>query len=362
MTTRNFAIALGLAILGLLCWYFSDIVSYLLLAWVLSMIGEPIMDFFQKKIRFRSFQIGPSAAAILTILTFFTVFVLILVIFVPSIVEQGRHLTELNYQEIGQKLESPLQNANDQLHKTGILRGEETLGSKVQELLQKYFSPTLVSDYLRGAISTAGNVVVTFTSTIFILFFFLKEKNLFTGLLHALVPTAWEDKVVHAVEESKTMLTRYLGGLLLQMAGFFSIVSLILSLMGIKSALLIGSFGGLVNVIPYVGPILGFVFGAFITISSSLDGDFYAQVVPLLVKVAVAFGIAQTIDNLLLQPMIFSKSIEAHPLEIFIVIMVGAKLGGVLGMVLAIPAYTVSRVVARTFFNEFKIVQKITNR
>ena len=362
MTTRNIAIALGMTILALLCWYFSDILSYLLLAWVLSMVGEPIMDFFQKKVKIKSWRMGASTAAILTILTFFLAFGLILVIFVPSIVEQGRHLTELNYQEIGQKLESPLQNANDQLHKTGILRGEETLASKVEESLKKYFSPTLISDYLRGALATAGNVVVTFTSTIFILFFFLKEKHLFTGVLHALVPTKMEDKIGHAVEESKVMLTRYFGGLLLQMFGFFAMVSLLLWLMGVQNALLIGSFGGLVNVIPYVGPILGFVFGAFITISSSFDGDFYGQVLPLLLKVGVAFGVAQSIDNLLLQPMIFSKSVAAHPLEIFIVIMVGAKLGGVLGMVLAIPAYTVARVIARTFFNEFKLVQKITNR
>ncbi len=362
MTTRNIALGIGIAILGLLCWYFSDIVGYVLLAWVLSMIGEPIMDFFQKRIRFKSLQMGPSTAATLTIFTFFTVFGLILVIFVPQIVEQGRHLTELNYEELGQKLETPLQTANDQLHKTGILRGGETLASKVQELLQKYFSPNLVSDYVRGAVATAGNVVVTFTSTVFILFFFLREKNLFTNLLHALVPTNSEDKVIHAVNASKVMLTRYFGGLLGQMFGFFSIVSLLLWLMGVESALLIGSFGGLVNVIPYVGPILGFVFGAFITISSSLDGDFYGQVFPLLVKVGIAFGIAQSIDNLLLQPMIFSKSVAAHPLEIFIVIMVGAKLGGVLGMVLAIPTYTVGRVVAKTFFNEFKLVQRITNQ
>jgi predicted PurR-regulated permease PerM len=205
-------------------------------------------------------------------------------------------------------------------------------------------------------------VVVTFTSTIFILFFFLKEKNLFVGVLHALVPTKYEAKVVHSVDSSKTMLSRYFRGLLAQMGGFFALVTLILWILGVKNALLIGSFGGLVNAIPYVGPILGFVFGAFITLSSSLEGDFYTQVLPLLIKVGIAFGVAQTIDNLFLQPMIFSNSVAAHPLEIFIVILVGAKLGGVLGMVLAIPAYTVFRVVAKTFFNEFKFVQKITGR
>lgn len=357
---RNLFWVAALLLLGFVFWYFSDIVSYVLLAWVLSMIGQPLMVFFQNRVKIGKLRMGPSMAAGLTILTFFFVFGLVLVIFVPQIVAQGKHLTEIDYVALGQKLEGPLAQANDQLHQYGLLRGEETLGSKVQAMFQKYFSPNLVSDYVRGFIATTGNVVVTFTSTIFILFFFLKEKNLFTDMIHAFVPNEHEEKVVRAVDESSRMLTRYLGGLLIQAVCFFALVSFLLWLFGVENAMLIGSFGGLMNIIPYVGPILGFIFGVFITVSSGLDLDFYTQLLPLILKVGAAFAITQAIDNLLISTIIFAKTASAHPLEIFIVIMIGAKLGGVAGMVFAIPAYTVLRVVARTFFNNLKFVQALT--
>ena len=124
------------------------------------------------------------------------------------------------------------------------------------------------------------------------------------------------------------------------------------------NALLIGSFGGVVNVIPYIGPILGMVFGAFITISSHLTTDF-ALLIPMLVKVVATFMVVQAIDNNVVGPMIMSKSVQAHPLEIFIVTLAAAKIGGVVGMVVGIPVYTVLRVIAREFFSDFKGVQKL---
>ena len=109
-----------------------------------------------------------------------------------------------------------------------------------------------------------------------------------------------------------------------------------------------------------MGPIIGASFGVFIVISSNLGLPFYDEMLPLLLTVVGVFASMQLLDNFLLQPFIFSNSIKAHPLEIFIIILVGAKLGGILGMVLAIPVYTVLRVIARIFLSEFKLVQKIT--
>ena len=117
-----------------------------------------------------------------------------------------------------------------------------------------------------------------------------------------------------------------------------------------------------INVIPYLGPLIGAVVGIFITISTNLDADFYAQTMPLILKVMVVFLTVQLLDNLILQPFIHSTSVMAHPLEIFLVIMVGAQIGGIPGMVVAIPAYTVIRVASRAFFNKFRIVQRMTRR
>ncbi len=157
------------------------------------------------------------------------------------------------------------------------------------------------------------------------------------------------------------MLSRYFGGLAAQLTVFSLVLSFLLWILGVKNALLIGAFGGLFNIVPYVGPIIGMVFGVFITASSNLDMDL-GQLLPMLLKVAASFMATQFLDNNFTGPMIFSKSVQAHPLEIFIVTLVAAKLGGVIGMVIGIPVYTVLRVIARTFFSEFKVVKHLTGR
>jgi len=81
-----------------------------------------------------------------------------------------------------------------------------------------------------------------------------------------------------------------------------------------------------------------------------------------MLKVASVFLIIQLLDNILFQPIIFSNSVNAHPLEIFLVISIGGTLGGIPFMILAIPGYTVLRIVAKEFLSEFKIVQDLTKR
>ncbi|MFW5890444.1 MAG: AI-2E family transporter, partial [Marinilabiliaceae bacterium] len=71
---------------------------------------------------------------------------------------------------------------------------------------------------------------------------------------------------------------------------------------------------------------------------------------------------AQLIDNMFFQPLIFSNSVKAHPLEIFIVILSAGYMSGILGMFLAIPVYTILRVIAREFFNKYEAVKRLTDR
>jgi len=154
------------------------------------------------------------------------------------------------------------------------------------------------------------------------------------------------------------MLIRYFIGVLAQVTIITIFVTIALSILGVKNALLIGFFAALMNIIPYVGPIIGAIFAAVITISSNIGMPFYSvagvdqpTLMVLLIKVFIVFGIMQMLDNFILQPNIFSKSVKAHPLEIFIVVLAGANIGGIAGMVLAIPAYTVVRVIAKVFLS-----------
>ena len=176
----------------------------------------------------------------------------------------------------------------------------------------------------------------------------------------AIVPNEHEKKVRNALSDIGAMLNRYFGGVFLEIVFVNIFVTLVLTLLGVKNAFLIGTFAALMNVVPYVGPFIGGIFGVLITISSGLDQDFNSYLLPQIIKVIGTMIVMQWVDNLLVQPTIFSGSVKAHPLEIFLVIIIGAKLGGMTGMVTAIPVYTALRVIARTFLSEFKVVRKLT--
>ena len=188
----------------------------------------------------------------------------------------------------------------------------------------------------------------------------MKERGLFTEIVESFVPTGQERKIRNVIDDVSILLTRYFGGIVLQMTILMLLSTGFLSFFGIKNALLISFFYVVMNIIPYLGPVIGAAFACLLTISSNLEMNFYSQTLPLLSKVLMVFIVIKLLDDFIIQPYIFSKRVQAHPLEIFIVIMIGARVGGIIGMVVAIPAYTIFRVLAKTFLSEFKVIRKIT--
>lgn len=360
--SRYILFAAGLVVVGSIVYYFSDIVAYVLVSWVLSLIGQPFMHFFQKKVRIGKFKIGVNTSAVLTLLIFILIATLLILMFVPLIVEQANNLATVDYATIAKALEEPIQQLNNWVANMGIVESGKSPSDQVQEALSGWFEPSKIGNLFSSALGFAGNFLVAIFSILFITFFFLKENRLFVNFLTLLVPKGYEYKVKKSMKNITTMLTRYFGGITLQVTIITLIVSIALSLLGVKNALLIGFFAALINVIPYLGPLIGASFAVFITISSNLGLDFYSEMLPLIAKVGGVFAFMQLTDNFILQPYIFSNSVSAHPLEIFLVILIGGKLGGIVGMILAIPSYTVLRVIASVFLSEFKIVQQLNDR
>lgn len=360
--SRLIAIIVSLLVVGYLIYFFSDIVSYVLIAWVISMIGAPLMTFLLEKAKLNKLKYGATLSAFITLFAFIIGLVTLFSVFVPLIVQQARNLANVDYYSLSQSLEEPLNQIGQALYKWGLINDIDEPAVQLSEMFHSWFQASIISDVFGSLVGFAGNLLIAVFSVLFIAFFFLKENGLFSNAMKALVPTEYEDKTVHAIDEMSYLLTRYFGGIVIQISIITLIVFLGLSILGVEYALIIAFFAAIINVIPYVGPIIGASFAVAVTLSSGLDLDFYNQTMPLLFKVVIVFGVMQMIDNFLLQPFIFSNSVKAHPLEIFIVILIGAKLGGILGMVLAIPGYTAFRVIAKVFLSEFKVVQKITSR
>ena len=357
--SRYFIVALITLILGTIIYRFSEIISYVIIAWVISLMGSPIMRFL-KKISIGKFVIPNSVAATLTLGAFLFLVAAILALFIPVFFTQAMNLSEVDYKSISVALDEPFQNILHWLKSYGIPVEMINLEELVSSLTKGWFEPALLMDILTEFFSTASNFVVAVASILFIAFFFIQEQGMFLSFLLTLIPDNYVEQTQNAIQESIRILSRYFNGLLLQMLLITIYMLVMLSIFGIKNALIIAFFAALMNLIPYLGPIFGAAFAVLITLSSNLDLSFYTEVWPQLVTVVLIFGSMQMLDNYILQPFIFSKSVLAHPLEIFVVILIGANLGGITGMVLAIPIYTILRSFAKIFFEKFKIVRLIT--
>jgi predicted PurR-regulated permease PerM len=130
----------------------------------------------------------------------------------------------------------------------------------------------------------------------------------------------------------------------------------------VPNALLIGFFGGLMNVIPYLGPVIGMIIGIILATLSVVSAGEYSLIIFTVVSVLGVFGGANLLDNFVLQPLIYSKRVKAHPVEVFLAIILGGKIAGITGMILAIPTYTIIKVIARQFMQQMKLVKYLTSR
>jgi len=207
-----------------------------------------------------------------------------------------------------------------------------------------------------------GNIFIALASITFIAFFFMKEDKLFSQGLTSFFPEKYDEKILTAIKSIQNLLARYFIGITLESSIIIVLDTLGLWIIGLefKYAIIIAVFAGVINVIPYLGPLLGGAFGLVFTLITHLSDNVDNQLLPLLGLVILVLGIVQFLDNNILQPLIYSNSVKAHPLEVFLVISISGSLAGVTGMIMAIPAYTVGRVIAKEFFNQFRLVQKLT--
>ncbi|MEO6190700.1 MAG: hypothetical protein ABIO44_10425, partial [Saprospiraceae bacterium] len=173
---------LSLLLILLLLRYFSEVVSYVLIGWIISMIGDPIMKFILFKLRFLRFNLGKSLAALLTIIIIFSSLGIILWFFVPIIVQQAVILSKVDFNSISLALQEPIEKINRWLRSLGLEPGRSA-AEQVKALVGNYFDPEKLSSFFGNVLSEAGHLIIGIFSIIFISFFFLKERNLFKQMM-----------------------------------------------------------------------------------------------------------------------------------------------------------------------------------
>lgn len=341
-----------------LLWYISSIVIYFLISVVISLICSPLLRLMDK-IKIGNKNFPNWASALIALLVVFVVLSSFLRVFTPILAEEVQIISRLNLDDMYTAFEGPvsfLENKADQYN----IRMDKDMGNRefVKSKVLSLFDLNQIPDLFANIISGLGNVLIAFFSISFITFFLMKDRWIVGEIISAITPDNYLDKVLEVFEKSKKTLSRYFIGLITQITLITTLVSVTLTLFGVRNALIIGFFAGLINVIPYLGPIIGATFGLIIGVTTNFGTDI--SIFLLTIQIAGTFATVQLLDNFIFQPIIFSNSIDAHPLEIFLVIMVAGQVAGITGMVLAVPSYSFLRIVGAAFFSEFKVVKRLT--
>jgi len=335
-------------------WFFFEIqalILYIGLAIVLSLIGRPAVLFFKKRLRF-----GNTFASAVTLLLIIGTIGLLLGIFVPIIIEQGKHISQIDFEQVKRDLNELNIQASDYLGVDHFQLVEAVKRTTYVQNLDVEIIPSFIDIFFRNI---AGTIIGIF-SVLFISFFLLKDEYLIARCVLAFAKTGDEEKFKRILLKIKELLSRYFIGLLLQISILALFYSVLLLYLDIRDAVAVALICAFLNIVPYLGPIIGWVLMLLIVVSNNLGADFSTGLLPLLLWATGGYGLAQLFDNFISQPVIFGRSVRSHPLEIFVVILIGGFVFEIPGMILAVPTYTALKVVAKEFLSEYKIVKRLT--
>ncbi len=355
-------VAISLLAIAWILWYFAAIVGYVIASVVLSLVGKPVVNLLEK-IKMGKFRMPNSLAALFTIVLLWAILIGILAVVIPALAFQVEKFSQIDSGAILRALQEPIDRLVVWLQEHNIrFSGNQSLEEYVNSQVVDAFNLAAFSNLFGTVFGFLGEVGIAIFSISFITFFFLRDQTLFYKAVMSATPTKYEDQVREIIRDSRDLLTRYFVGIGIQVLLVTICVTLGSLVVGLSFplAITIGFAAGLFNIIPYVGPLMGGAFGIMLAITNNLDLDFYTGTMPLIIKMMAVFSITQLLDNLLFQPIIFSNSVKAHPLELFIVLLIAGNVGGMAGMIMAIPGYTFIRIILKQFFSNFKLVRNLT--
>ncbi|WP_299052263.1 AI-2E family transporter [uncultured Polaribacter sp.] len=346
---RALAIIIGILLFGFFIFKIQSVIVYIIIAAVLSLIARPIILFLRNKLKFPN-----TIAVVFTMVVMLSLLMGLIIMFIPLVTEQSRSLSLLQVD----KLQANIQEVFHQINQYFSSKGIDVLSEIKNVDFMAQFKE--IPDFLNAILSTVGSLSIGLFSVLFISFFFMKDSQLLKKGVMTMIPNTSEKRFSKSLETINNLLSRYFIGLIIQITILFVLYTIILLIFGIDNAIVIAFLCALLNLIPYVGPLIGAVMMFILSMTSNIGLDFQNDILPTTTYVMIGYLIAQLIDNFASQPIIFSKTTKSHPLEIFLIIIIGGLLFGVIGMITAVPLYTALKVILKEFLSDNKIVKSIT--
>jgi predicted PurR-regulated permease PerM len=345
--------------IGALLWYFREVVVYILISAVFAIIGRPFVGLLCK-VQIKKFTLPRWLAAAITLVLLWLVIGGLLSLIVPLVAGKVYELSSLDLRSALEGIDAPLERLQNSI--STIFALPEThfsISEIIVSTLRQFLNYDTVNSVVSSIINTGMSAVIVVFSVSFITFFFLKEDGLFSNMVSAIFPEKYAENVHRAIDKVSLLLSRYFTGLVTESLIISIIIAVVLLLFGMKveDACFIAVIMGMLNVIPYAGPAFGVLVSIFIGIVSPIDGCTIAYT---LAVICSTICVVKGVDDFVLQPTIYSSKVSAHTLEIFIVILMAGSVGGIVGLLVAVPSYTVLRVFAKEFFSEVSLVRKLT--
>lgn len=340
-------------------YYFSVVLIYLFSALIISLMGNPIVRLLDK-VRIWKLKLPHSFNALVALLLVVGIIGSILYFLIPVIIEQAQYLSSVDVYSILDTMKEPVQGLESQLREYKLLAPDDTIEGIMTEYVTQFLGKLDVREFVGSLFGLLGELSISLFSIIFLAYFFLRDDKLVYKGLTVFTPVEAHDEISRVLFYGKKMLSRYFIGLFLEQVIMMSLISTGMYIIGLPNAIFVGVIAGAFNIIPYLGPIIGAVIGSIIGLTTLPPDTFSADAVPLLMKMLSVFVVANLIDNFVLQPLIYSKSVKAHPIEIFLVVIMVGSIAGPFGMILAIPVYTLLRIIALEFFGNWSLIQRLT--
>lgn len=328
----------------------------MLIATILSLLAEPFIKLYSK-IRLKQKHLPQTIIALLSLFSLLFVFSSFFFAFIPLIVDQARFISTLDFKDIFTKAIDHFPAIKDVLTSMGAM---DDVSKKLNNQLATFLNVGNASYILNTFFSAFGSIAGGALATCFITFFLLKDNKLVARSLLLITPVAYENEMKDILRTTKSLLSKYFVALFIDVAMVIILVGTSLTLLGVKNAWFIGIFAGVMNIIPYLGPFISFAFACFLGITGCMEANETFLIGSVIEKIFWVSICVNLFDAFVMQPYLFSKSVKAHPLEIFIVILMASSLAGVGGMIVAIPTYTLIRIVAKEFLANYKFFKKLT--
>lgn len=355
--SRLVLIILSVAIAGAVLWYLRGILLYLVLAAVVTLIAHPLFAIL-KKIHIGKFHLPDWLASILSMCSILAVIIGVITFTAPLIYSVVNEIASIDSQSLAQAISAPLAQANEWAVSTFPGLGSDF---RIEDIVLEHLNGLLSVGAVTSVVSSVTTIVaktgIALFATIFISFFAIKHYSKVSPTIASFFPDEYSEKIRASLSEIGKLISRYFVGIFCEILAVSTINFLGLLLvaqMGFKYSIGIAFIAGILNIVPYVGPICGTILGVVISLAVKYDSvgacGLAVEPVTFIMIVAGIFIFTQLLDAYFMQPTIYSNSVKAHPLEIFLVILIASYIGGVLGMLCAIPSYTVVRVIARQFF------------